>query len=107
MYQPYGIIPPIITPFSPDGSINLPMLKQMSFHLIEQGIHGLFPFGTTGEFYAVGDKEYGRALEAVRDAATGRKKLLWQADSVGCRVQPHHDSRNHSTDQASCVGRRL
>lgn len=73
MYQPYGIIPPIITPFSPDGSINLPMLKQMSFHLIEQGIHGLFPFGTTGEFYAVGDKEYGRALEAVRDAATGRK----------------------------------
>ena len=67
-YKPYGIIPPIITPFNEDGTINYESLAQMSVHLVEGGVHGLFPFGTTGEFYAVNDEEYFKALETVRDA---------------------------------------
>ncbi len=67
-YKPYGIIPPIITPFNEDGTINYESLAQMSVHLVEGGVHGLFPFGTTGEFYAVNDEEYVKALETVRDA---------------------------------------
>lgn len=71
MYQPYGIIPPIITPFNDDGTINFDSLAKMSVHLVRNGVHGLFPFGTTGEFYAVGDEEYVKALEVVRDAVKG------------------------------------
>lgn len=67
-YKPYGIIPPIITPFNEDGTINYESLAQMSVHLVKGGVHGLFPFGTTGEFYAVNDEEYVKALETVRDA---------------------------------------
>lgn len=67
-YKPYGIIPPIITPFNEDGTINYDSLAKMSVHLVEGGVHGLFPFGTTGEFYAVNDEEYVKALETVRDA---------------------------------------
>lgn len=67
-YKPYGIIPPIITPFNEDGTINYESLAKMSVHLVEGGVHGLFPFGTTGEFYAVNDEEYVKALETVRDA---------------------------------------
>lgn len=73
MYTPYGIIPPIITPFNGDGSINYESLAQMSKFLLDGGIHGLFPFGTTGEFYAVNDQEFVKALETVRDVAKGRK----------------------------------
>ncbi len=71
MYQPYGIIPPIITPFNDDGTINFDSLAKMSVHLVKNGVHGLFPFGTTGEFYAVGDEEYVKALEVVRDSVKG------------------------------------
>lgn len=67
-YKPYGIIPPIITPFNEDGTINYDSLAKMSVHLVEGGVHGLFPFGTTGEFYAVNDEEFVKALETVRDA---------------------------------------
>lgn len=73
MYTPYGIIPPIITPFNGDGGINYESLAQMSKFLLDGGVHGLFPFGTTGEFYAVNDEEFVKALETVRDAAKGRK----------------------------------
>lgn len=73
MYTPYGIIPPIITPFNGDGSVNYESLAQMSKFLLDGGVHGLFPFGTTGEFYAVNDQEFVKALETVRDVAKGRK----------------------------------
>lgn len=72
MYKPYGVIPPIITPFNGDGTINYDALAAMAKHLVDHGVHGLFPFGTTGEFYAVSDEEYVKALETVRDAVAGR-----------------------------------
>ena len=65
MYKPYGIILPIITPFDENGRIDYPALAK-------NGVHGLFPFGTTGEFYAVSDEEYVKALETVRDAVAGK-----------------------------------
>ena len=71
MYKPYGIIPPIITPFDEEGKVNYDSLAKMSVYLVENGVHGLFPFGTTGEFYAVSDEEYVKALETVRDAVKG------------------------------------
>ncbi len=72
MYKPYGIIPPIITPFDENGRIDYPALAKMAVHLVYNGVHGLFPFGTTGEFYAVSDEEYVKALETVRDAVAGK-----------------------------------
>ncbi len=72
MYKPYGIIPPIITPFDENGRIDYPALAKMAAHLVDNGVHGLFPFGTTGEFYAVSDEEYVKALETVRDAVAGK-----------------------------------
>ena len=72
MYKPYGIIPPIITPVDENGRIDYPALAKMAVHLVDNGVHGLFPFGTTGEFYAVSDEEYVKALETVRDAVAGK-----------------------------------
>ena len=73
MYKPYGVIPPIITPFDAEGKVDLDALAKMSVHLVEHGVHGLFPFGTTGEFYAVSDEEFVAGLKTVRDAVAGKK----------------------------------
>ena len=54
-FVPKGIIPPIITPLTDEGEVNYPVLRQMVNHLIDNGVHGLFPLGTTGEFYAFDD----------------------------------------------------
>ena len=42
MFKPYGIIPPIITPFTEDGKFNEPVFRKMVNHLIEEGVHGVF-----------------------------------------------------------------
>lgn len=72
MYQPYGIIPPIITPFDEQGHVDFAAMAKMAAFLVDGGVHGLFPFGTTGEFYALGDEEYVKGLETVRDAVAGK-----------------------------------
>ena len=70
-FRPYGITPPIITPFNDDGSVNYETLAMMSRHLVNNGVHGLFPLGTTGEFYAISDDEFVKILQTVRDAVAG------------------------------------
>ena len=42
-FTPTGIIPPIITPLTDEGEVNYPVLRQMVNHLIDSGVHGLFP----------------------------------------------------------------
>lgn len=72
-YVPFGIVPPIITPFRADGTVDYETLAMMSRRLVENGVHGLFPLGTTGEFYAVDDEAFCKILVTVRDAVVGRK----------------------------------
>src|SRR5262245_49134807 len=47
-----GIIPPVITPFHKDGSIDRDGFVAMLDHLIGKGVHGIIIGGTTGEYYA-------------------------------------------------------
>lgn len=69
-FKPYGIIPPIVTPFDKDGNVNDKVLTQLSRHLVEQGVHGLFPLGTSGEFYAVNDEDFIHILTTVKNAVS-------------------------------------
>lgn len=67
-----GIIPPIITPMNNDESIYLPELRRQVERLIENGVHGLFCFGTNGEGYILNSAEKQAVLETVVDQVNGR-----------------------------------
>ncbi|MCL2569268.1 MAG: dihydrodipicolinate synthase family protein [Oscillospiraceae bacterium] len=71
-FVPRGIIPPVVTPLHEDGSINEPMLRKSIEFLLEGGVHGMFPMGTTGEFYAFEPDEYRRILEITKETVNGR-----------------------------------
>lgn len=83
--KPKGIIPPIITPFTEDGEVNYEVLKQMVNHLIEEGVHGLFPVGTTGEFYAFDDETYRKIIVTVKEAANKRVPIYAGANHITTR----------------------
>ncbi|MDF2871755.1 MAG: dihydrodipicolinate synthase [Anaerocolumna sp.] len=85
MFKPQGIIPPIITPFTEAGEINEPVLRQLVDHLIGQGVHGLFPLGTTGEFYALDLSESKRILSIVKEQTAGRVPLYAGANHITTR----------------------
>lgn len=80
--KPKGIIPPIITPFNDDGSVNYEILKKMVNHLIEEGVHGLFPLGTTGEFYAFDNETYRKILITVKEEINGRVPIYAGANHI-------------------------
>lgn len=67
-----GIIPAMVTPFKSDGSLDLDALRRLTRHLIEGGVHGLFPTGSQGEFYALTPDERQRIWETVVDETAGR-----------------------------------
>ena len=52
-----GIIPPVVTPMTPDQELDLPGLRKLIDLMLAKGVHGIFVLGTTGEFYALDDRE--------------------------------------------------
>jgi len=50
-----GVFAPLVTPFDENENINYPALEQLIEFLLEQGITGFVPGGTTGEVYALRD----------------------------------------------------
>src|SRR4030043_530708 len=64
-FQPRGIIPAMVTPVTSDGKINVEALRKLTHYLIKGGVHGLFPVGSQGEFYALTFEEKKRVIEVV------------------------------------------
>ncbi len=63
-----GIIPPAVTPFAPDGSIDEAAFRAQIRWLIKAGVHGVAVGGSTGEGHALSARECGRLYRlAVRE----------------------------------------
>lgn len=80
-----GVIPPIVTPLTEDYKLNEKALRKMINHLINNGIHGLFPAGTTGEFYGLTNEEYRELLEITLDEANGRVPVYGGVNHITTR----------------------
>ncbi len=81
-----GVIVPILTPFDAAGELNPVAVKQLVDYLIERGVHGLFPAGTTGEGALLTMSERQRLGEAVVDAAAGRVPVIIHAGATTTRA---------------------
>jgi 4-hydroxy-tetrahydrodipicolinate synthase len=57
-----GIIPPVVTPFTPDQELDLAALRRHIDFMLARGVHGIFVLGTTGEFYALEEWEKQRVV---------------------------------------------
>ena len=71
-----GIIPPVITPFHADGSIDRGGFCAMVEHLVSSGVHGIVLGGTTGEYYAQSRDERVGLLKLAKTAAKGKVPLI-------------------------------
>jgi len=71
-FKPKGIIPAMVTPFDKNDQINRAVLRRLINYLIKGGVHGLFPIGSQGEFYALTKEEKKRITEIVVDEVNKR-----------------------------------
>ncbi|MDA8052039.1 MAG: dihydrodipicolinate synthase family protein [Rhodospirillales bacterium] len=66
----HGIIPPVTTPFDPDGAIDFTAARTQVRWMLRQGVHGLAVGGSTGEGHTLDPDEFRRLIaEAVEEVA--------------------------------------
>ena len=80
-----GIFTPNLVPLDDRGEINEAELRRYVDWLIERGVHGLYPNGSTGEFTRFTVEERRRIIEIVADQTRGRVPILAGAAEANVR----------------------
>ncbi|AUM75030.1 dihydrodipicolinate synthase family protein [Paracoccus jeotgali] len=72
----FGVIPYLPSPTDAAGEIDVAALTRLTHRLIEQGVHGLAPLGSTGEFAYLDFRRKAQVVETVVAAAAGRVPVI-------------------------------
>lgn len=77
--QFHGVIPPVVTPLTATGELDVPSMERSLNRMIDAGVHGLFVLGSSGEVvFSTDDRRHEIISNAVR-IVNGRVPVL-----VGC-----------------------
>lgn len=71
-----GVFTVMITPLDAGGAVDTGALAAFTDWQIRQGIHGLIPLGSTGEFLSLSEDERGAVIRTVVGTAAGRVPVL-------------------------------
>lgn len=67
----------LVTPFTADGRrVDTAALRRLVDYQIAQGVHGLVPLGSTGEFLSMTRDERAEVIETVIEQSSGRVPVL-------------------------------
>jgi 4-hydroxy-tetrahydrodipicolinate synthase len=71
-----GVFPYLVSPIRPDGRVDGDVLTRLSCDMIDQGVHGLTPLGSTGEFAYLSATQRREIIDAVIAAAAKRVPVI-------------------------------
>ena len=71
-----GIVPPVITVFDSQGEIAEENTKKFVQHLIDEGVHGIFVAGSTGESALMTMKQRKKIIDIGVESARGKVPLF-------------------------------
>jgi 4-hydroxy-tetrahydrodipicolinate synthase len=72
----HGIVPPVATPYTADGAIDVASLRRVVRHLLDGGVHGLFALGSTSECVFLTPAQRATVIETIVDEAAGRVPVV-------------------------------
>jgi 4-hydroxy-tetrahydrodipicolinate synthase len=84
-FVPRGIIPAMVTPIDETGRINEAALRKLVNHLIDGGVHGLFPVGSQGEFFSLTFEQKKEVIRIVVAETRGRVPVYAGTGAVTTR----------------------
>jgi 4-hydroxy-tetrahydrodipicolinate synthase len=79
----------MVTPFAPDGSLDIPAAVRLAHYLVDGGCDGLVLSGTTGESPTTTDAEKLALLRAVLEAVGDRARVIAGAGSYDTAHSVH------------------
>jgi len=71
-----GVFPYLVSPVESDGKVKEGVLRSLVDHLINCGVHGLTPLGSTGEFAYLTWPQRQRIVEVVIETTSGRVPVV-------------------------------
>lgn len=71
-----GIFVALATPMTADQEVHYDNLRSLVTRMVDQGVHGIIPLGSTGEYYALSPQERHDVVAATIDAAAGRVPVV-------------------------------
>ena len=71
-----GVNVPISCPMTPDQQVDYKSLESLCEYLIDKGVHGLYPNGSTGEMCYLTLEERKKVLETCLKVANGRVQVF-------------------------------
>lgn len=71
-----GVVPPVCTPFTPDGEVDVRSLERLVDHLVDNGVDALFTLGSSSEVAFLTDRQRALVLQTVIDRVGGRVPVL-------------------------------
>lgn len=72
----HGVFPYLVSPVDSAGVVLDAVLGDLVEHLIGQGVHGLTPLGSTGEFAYLSWEQRQRVVQVVIEATAGRVPVV-------------------------------
>ena len=80
-----GVYTVMITPLDEHGAVDLKALAAFTDWQVRQGIHGLIPLGSTGEFLSLSEEERDGVARTVIETVAGRVPVLIGAGAEDTR----------------------
>ena len=71
-----GVIPPLVTPFTADGSIDEAALRKVIRFNLDKKVHGVCPGGSTGEGHTLTVDEFKRVMELTAAEVAGQVPIV-------------------------------
>lgn len=81
----YGAWPALITPATPEGGVELGVLRELVAHLLGKGIGGLYVCGATGEGLLLSPEERRQVADAVLHEVRGRVPVIVHVGAAATR----------------------
>ena len=105
-YQPiHGVICPTVTPLKANGDINPDAIAPLVDFLIDKGVAGIYPLGTTGEGPLFSTDERKTVATAAVEAVNGRLPVIVHTGAIttGETIELTRHAKDIGADAASVI----
>jgi len=72
----FGVFPYLVSPINSEGTVRTDVLSRLCTDLVDAGVHGLAPLGSTGEFAYLNEKQKHQVVDCVVGAASKRVPVI-------------------------------
>jgi N-acetylneuraminate lyase len=95
----HGVWPALVTPFTNDNTVNIPVLRDLVDYLVDKKVDGFYVCGSTGEGVLMSVAERKLVVEAVLSQANGRVPVIVHVGAMA--LVDARDLARHACDHGS------